>query len=71
MKSENEAFVRCFLQFQSLKIGYLRLLDAKRNSITHAGAATMKLNGAIPLRSADIQVQSTKEWQHTAVQYIL
>ena len=54
MKSENEAFVRCFLQFQPLKMGYLRLLDAKRNSITHAGAVTMKLNGAIPLRSADI-----------------
>ena len=49
----------------------LRLVAAKRDSITHAGAATMHLNAAIPLRSAHTELQSTLEWQHTTVGHIL
>ena len=58
-----------FAQRLSLKCDS-RLSDAKCNSITHAAAATRKLDGAIPLRSADTDLQNTIEWQHTTVEHI-
>ena len=43
----------------------LRLSAPKHNSITHAAAATMNFHAAIPMRSADTELQNTIEWQHT------
>ena len=57
--------------FQNLKMWHLRLLATTRNSISHADAATMNLNAAIPLRSADTELQNTIEWQRTTVGHIL
>ena len=41
---------------------------AKRKSITHAPAAAMKLDAAIPLRSAETELQNAKELRTTAAQ---
>ena len=49
----------------------LRISAAKRKSITHAAAAGKNLGAAIPLESADTDLQNTREWQHTAVERIL
>ena len=46
----------------------LRLSAAKRNSITHAAAARSNLDAAIPLRSADTELQNTIELRTTAPQ---
>ena len=41
----------------------LQLSAAKHNSITHAAAATRNLDAAIPLRSADTELQNTKDYE--------
>ena len=48
----------------------LRLLAAKRNSITRAATAKRNLEAAIPLRSADTALQKTKDWQHSTQEQI-
>ena len=49
----------------------LRLPAAKRNSITHAAAARSNLDAAIPLRSADTELQNTIELCTTQIAVIL
>ena len=49
----------------------LRLSAAKRNSNMHAAAAKRNLDEAIPLRSADIALRNTIEWQQTTAEQIL
>ena len=46
----------------------LRLSAAKHNNITHAPAAARNLDAAIPRRSAETQLQNTKELPTTATQ---
>ena len=48
----------------------LRLSDAKDTSITPAAAAARNLDAAIPLRSADTELQRTIELQHTTVENV-
>ena len=44
----------------------LRLAAAKHNSFPHAAAAARNLDAAIPLRSAETELQSTKELRTTS-----
>jgi len=46
----------------------LRLPPAKDNSIPHAAAAARNLDAAIPLRSAEAELQKTIELRATATQ---
>ena len=46
----------------------LRLSAAKHTSITHAPAAARNLGATIPLRSADIELQSTIDLRTRATQ---
>ena len=41
---------------------------AKDNSITHVPAAAQNLDAAIPLRSAETELQNTREFPSTATQ---
>ena len=45
---------------------YLRDPAAKDNSITHAAAAPSNLDAAIPMRSAETELQNTIELRATA-----
>ena len=45
----------------------LRLAAAKHNSFAHAAAAARNLDAAIPLRSAETELQNTKELRATAI----
>ena len=49
---------------------YLRDPAAKDKSITHAAAAPSNLDAAISMRSADTELQNTKELRATASEIV-
>ena len=64
-KSSAKAPIQTFIQPLQCD---LRLSDAKQNSSTLAAAAARKLDAAIPLRSADTELQSAIELRAAAPQ---